>query len=107
LKSQKGRAENKSAEVNGERVHLNHLLVYPNPFSERVHFEFVPAEAVYARIDMFDVTGRLVKTIINQPVQAGVVYNAAFKPDGAVRSFYLYRMTLGGSIQTGKVIYRE
>jgi hypothetical protein len=41
------------------------LKVYPNPFSNRLRFGFVYPASVNARIDLYDMTGRLVKTIMS------------------------------------------
>jgi hypothetical protein len=102
--------KNKSAEIATAIEHELHLPlfnVYPNPFSDRLRIEFVPKESTHGRIDMFDMTGRLVKTVFNQPVEAGVHYNVEFVPGNEVTSFYIYRMTLGKAVRNGKVIYRK
>lgn len=95
----------KSAELTSGLT--NRYEVYPNPFSESVMFEFVPAESVKARIDIYDLTGRMVKTVCDQSVEAGVSYNAVFTPEKKVSGFYFYRMTLGNEVFNGKVIYRK
>jgi hypothetical protein len=83
------------------------LKVYPNPFSDRLRFEFVSPEAVDARIDIFDVTGRMVKTIFEQPVDGGVSYEAEFRPEAVISGMYLYRVTLGETIYNGKVVFKK
>jgi hypothetical protein len=50
------------------------LKVYPNPFSDKLRFEFVSPESANARIDLYDMTGRIVKTVFEQPVEGGVSY---------------------------------
>ena len=60
----------KSAEIDSPQIEVHELKVYPNPFSDRLRFEFVATEDVNARIDMYDMSGRMVKTIFEQPVQA-------------------------------------
>ncbi len=88
-------------------IYRPEFKVYPNPFSERLRIEFVSQESTHGRIDLFNMTGQLVKTVFNQPVKAGVLYHADFVPETEVSNFYIYRMTLGNSVQVGKVIYRE
>ncbi|MBW6537552.1 MAG: T9SS type A sorting domain-containing protein [Mariniphaga sp.] len=88
-------------------VHLPVFNVYPNPFSDRLRMEFVSEETTHGRVDMFDMTGRLVQTIFNQPVEAGELYQAEFVPGSEVSSFYIYRLTLGDAVRNGKVIYRK
>jgi hypothetical protein len=56
----------KSAEIAtaiAPEIEFANLKVYPNPFSEKLRFEFVSPESVNARIDLYDMTGRMVKTI--------------------------------------------
>jgi hypothetical protein len=83
------------------------LKVYPNPFSERLRFEFVSPESVNARIDLYDMTGRLVKTIFEQPVEGGVSYEADFRPETIISGMYIYRVTMGEAIYNGKVVFKK
>ncbi|MCK9411769.1 MAG: HYR domain-containing protein [Prolixibacteraceae bacterium] len=82
-----------------------YLKVYPNPFNDRVRFEFVSPEDVNAQIDIYDVKGRLVETIFKSPVESNVLNNAEFKSQSDIRVMYMYRVTLGSKIYTGKVLY--
>ena len=88
-------------------VKESNLLVYPNPFTERLQFEFVSPKDANASIDIFDVTGRKVKNVFNNFIKGGVNYNAEFVPLSAVSDMYIYRMTLGESVYYGKVIYKK
>ncbi len=90
-----------------EMAHFSDLKVYPNPFTDRVQFEFVSPESVNARIDIYDMTGRMVKTVFEGPVEGGVNYNAEFKPQAQISGFYLYRMTLGEAVYNGKLVYNN
>jgi len=83
------------------------LKVYPNPFSDRLRFEFVSPESVNARIDLYDMTGRMVKTIFELPIEGGTMYNAEFKPDVIISGMYIYRMTMGEAIFNGKVVFKK
>jgi hypothetical protein len=81
--------------------------VYPNPFTDRLRFEFVSPESVNARIDLFDMTGRLVNTIFEQKVEAEILYEAEFRPTITTSAFYMYRITLGNNVTSGKVIFKK
>lgn len=83
------------------------LKVYPNPFSERLHFEFVSPIDDHVLIQIFDITGRMINTVFDNPVKAGIIYNTDFKPASLVTSIYFYRMTLGEKVFVGKVVYRK
>jgi hypothetical protein len=99
---------NKSAKIEPviePEVKDPYLKVYPNPFNDRVRFEFISPEAVNAQIDIYDVNGRLVETIFKSPVESNVLNNAEFKSKSDIRIMYMYRVTLGTKIYTGKVLY--
>ena len=83
------------------------LKVFPNPFSERLYFEFVSHVDAEVRIEVYDLTGRLVKTVFENRVVKGVPYNAEFIPNTAVSEMYFYRMFIGKSVLNGKVIYKK
>lgn len=93
--------------ANSPSIKNSNLLVYPNPFDEILRFEFVSPVDVHVCIDIFDITGRKVKTIFNEFVSGGVNYNTEFVPLSEVSNTYLYRVTLGESVFYGKVIYKK
>jgi hypothetical protein len=102
--------ESKSAKISTDieaDMQLPELKVYPNPFSDKLRFEFVSPESVNARIDIYDLTGRIVKTIFEQPIESGVSYEAEFKPDDVISGMYIYRLTLGKNIYNGKAVYKK
>ncbi|MCY1718914.1 PKD domain-containing protein [Prolixibacteraceae bacterium Z1-6] len=83
------------------------LTVYPNPFSEKLNFEFVSPEDGTARIDIYDLSGRLIKTVFNNRVVKDVTYKPAFNPELTVNEIFIYRMIFGGTVLTGKAIYKK
>jgi hypothetical protein len=83
------------------------LLLYPNPFSDKVIFEFVSTVNCDARIDLFDMNGRLIQTIFNSKVESGIKYNAEFRPNSEKSGMYIYRMRLGILEYEGIVLYNE
>ena len=83
------------------------LKVYPNPFSEKLNFEFVSPVDDHVLIQMFDMTGRMVNTVFDNQVNAGIIYNTEFKPASLITGMYFYRMTLGENVFVGKVIYKK
>ena len=100
----------KSAEIVTEitpEVEFSDLKVYPNPFSDRLRFEFVSPESVNARIDLYDMTGRMIKTIFEQPIEGGVSYEAEFKPETIISGIYIYRMVMGEAVYNGKVVFKK
>ncbi len=83
------------------------MRAYPNPFSEKLRFEFVSPLATHAQIDVYDMTGRKVQTIFDTEIESNVTYNADFVPLTEISGMYLYRMTIGEEVFNGKVIYKK
>ena len=88
-------------------VEKANLLVYPNPFSERLKFEFVSPTDTYARIYLYDITGHLVQTIFDNEVKAGIYNSVDFVPSSMAPGMYLYRMIIGEKVLNGKVLYKK
>jgi uncharacterized repeat protein (TIGR03803 family) len=85
-----------------------HFNVYPNPFTNRLQIDFTAPETAHARIDLFDSSGRLVRTIFNQPVEAGMFYKTEYRPETVSKagSFYIYQMISGSTVHHGKIIHK-
>ena len=52
-------------------------------------------------------TGRLVETIFEQPIEGGTGYEADFRPGAIISAIYFYRVTLGETNYNGKVIFKK
>ncbi len=86
-----------------DRLVLEHLINYPNPFSEFTHFVFKHNRAgsdMDIRIEIFDLQGRLVRTIEERIISAGfqstpIVWDGTGN-DGSLlgNGLYLYRVTM-------------
>ncbi len=103
-------SKTKSAEIESDILlfgEASSLLVYPNPFSDRLQFEFVSPVDGHARIDLFDFSGRILQTVFYSPVAGGVHYNAEFIPASENSGIIYYRMTLGMEVFTGKVVFNK
>jgi hypothetical protein len=97
----------KSAQIVSPQFKTSYLKVYPNPFRDKLLFEFVSPESVKARIDLYDMTGRMIKTIFEAPIEGGVNYEADFKPETIISGIYIYRVTLGEAKFNGKVVLKK
>jgi hypothetical protein len=72
---------------------------YPNPFNPATTIEFALPEPVHVRLDIFNVLGRRVTTLVNGPLQAGLHEQTwdGRTSDGhaAPSGVYFYRLQAG------------
>jgi hypothetical protein len=85
----------------------NELKVYPNPFSQKLNFEFVSAQNAYAILEIYNLNGQLISKLLDQQVQGGVMNRIEFTPNDIVSGLYIYKLKLDGKTSVGKVIYKK
>lgn len=88
--------------------HKNILSHYPNPFSNYVQFNYSLTKPGYLNLTIYDVSGRLVKTLIDKPEQQGSYTVKWFGKNGAGKSLpngvYFYHLNVDNTISTGKML---
>ena len=100
-------SKNKSAQIESDLISKpenSSISVYPNPFSDRLHFEFMCPKDVDALIEIYDLTGRKIETIFDRKIKGGVKNNVDFVPESDVIGIYFYRIKLGEDVFYNKVI---
>lgn len=84
---------------------------YPNPFNPTTTISFDLPEAVDVRVDIFDVTGRQICTLVNEPKEAGthqVIWNGQDDQSNSVASgLYVYRIQAGAFVQSKKLLFMK
>jgi hypothetical protein len=45
--------------------------------------------------------------VFEAPVEAGVNYEADFRPETIISGMYIYRVTMGENIYNGKVVFKK
>ncbi|RPI01818.1 MAG: T9SS C-terminal target domain-containing protein, partial [Calditrichaeota bacterium] len=76
---------------------------YPNPFNSSTTIEFALPQQAMVKLQIFNMSGQLVETLINQNVQAGINrcrWEAAHHAGGV----YFYRLTAGDRVVTRKLL---
>lgn len=75
---------------------------YPNPFNPATTIRYALPEAAHVHIEVFDLTGRSVSMLVDQPQAAGS-YSVQFDGTGLPSGTYLYRMSAGAFVSTQKM----
>ncbi len=79
------------------------ITVHPNPFNPIARIRYHLDNSTSVRLAVYDVTGSLVKTLVNGWNGAGnheVLFDAKGLPSG----IYIYRMQAGGAFSAGKIL---
>lgn len=76
---------------------------YPNPFNPSTTISFSVPFKTTVRLEVFDITGKLMITLLNEQKEAGnysINYNAGYLASGT----YFYRLTAGNNSITKKML---
>lgn len=76
---------------------------YPNPFNPSTSIQFALPESQQVRLDIFDLSGRLVKTVVNEMRNAGY-YTLQVNASALSSGMYFYRLTTPSSVVTKKMM---
>ena len=77
---------------------------YPNPFNPSTNIQFTLPQTMDVRLEVYDVTGQRVATLVNERREAGV-HTVVFDGTGLASGVYVYRITAGSFVQTRKLTF--
>jgi hypothetical protein len=75
----------------------------PNPFGPRTTIAFALPQPEHVTVRLYDVTGRLVRTLVDESVAAGY-HHAVFDGRGLASGIYYFRMTAGDYDKTRSLV---
>jgi PKD repeat protein len=84
-----------------ERVEL--MQNYPNPFNPRTTISFTLTEDTPVKLDVFDVSGRLVASLLDGAKPAGI-HDVEFNASSLSSGIYFYRLIAGDYVQKRKMV---
>ncbi len=76
---------------------------FPNPFNPSTTIAYSLAEPADVRLDIFNVLGQRVATLVNAHQSAGA-YEAVWDARAQASGVYLYRLTVGDEIETRRML---
>jgi hypothetical protein len=76
---------------------------YPNPFNPMTHISYDLSEPGQVSLDVFNVNGKYVLTLVSEYQQAGS-YTVHFNAEKLPTGIYYYRLTDGAQLQTKKML---
>jgi hypothetical protein len=76
---------------------------YPNPFNPSTNIEFSIPKSAYTTLKIYDLTGKLVRTLAEQQLSSGV-YSANWDASDVSSGFYIYRIVSGNYSMSRKMI---
>lgn len=76
---------------------------YPNPFNPETEIMFSLPQGSFVEINVYDVSGRLVKTLVNRYMSAGR-HTAKMEGSDLSSGVYFYKLTAGSYINVKKMI---
>lgn len=84
------------------------ISVYPNPFNPETTFRFQLEAPARVDIDIYDIRGRLVRTLLRETLSAGehsLVWDGRNGVGETLSSgVYLYRVRAGSGVQSGRLL---
>mgnify|MGYP003332455236 CR=1 FL=1 len=76
---------------------------YPNPFNPSTNIEYSLNSNTQVLLEVFDISGRLVRTLVNKRQTAGV-YAVTFDAQNLSTGVYIYRLKVGATHITKKML---
>ncbi|WP_303918335.1 PKD domain-containing protein [Draconibacterium sediminis] len=95
----------KSAQILAQSISSPHINVYPNPFTDKLYFEFSREEDAACIIELFDVSGRKLDVLFDQNIVSGKNYRIEYQADKKLPSLLFYRVQFNDEVINGKIIH--
>jgi hypothetical protein len=76
---------------------------YPNPFNPTTNIKFDVAKKSLVKINVYDVTGRVISELVNQELTPGK-YEVNWNGAGQASGVYFYKIETGEFVKTMRMI---
>jgi hypothetical protein len=76
---------------------------YPNPFNSATIFEFTLPKELYTKLDVFDISGKKINTLINEIKSPGI-HRISFNASALSAGIYVCKLEAGDYVSIKKII---
>jgi len=90
-----------------EAKRLKEPIIYPNPFTTKTNIQFTASESGRAIVELYNIAGAKIRTLFSGNVEQGLVYNAAAGDELLPKGIYVYTISNGKQMHTGRIIKLE
>ncbi|QJB36978.1 T9SS type A sorting domain-containing protein [Chitinophaga oryzae] len=80
------------------------VSVFPNPYSDVITFRYVAPEAGKVQLELYDLQGRLLAVAFRGEVSKGGMQQIEYRVPDNNRVVLIYKLTVGQSTTTGKIV---
>jgi hypothetical protein len=77
---------------------------YPNPFNPTTNIQFQLAQAGQVRLEVFNIIGQRVATLLNNDLKQAGVHTVTFDASNLSSGMYIYRIQAGSFVQSRKMM---
>ena len=91
-----------------EALDSREFIVFPNPFTEVLHFKYtVKQQESRVLLTLYTATGKEVSTLVREQRSAKGSYHVQFNGRELPEGIYLYRLEIGDTVKTGKIVLKK
>jgi photosystem II stability/assembly factor-like uncharacterized protein len=102
IREKMGREKSQSTNVNIPKQ-FSLSQNYPNPFNPLTKINYAIPNTTKVTLKIYDVLGKLVKTLVNETKDAGV-YNVTFDGSTLASGIYFYKIEAGDFVESKKMV---
>ena len=93
------------ASIQDKDANVSNIDVYPNPSKENINLSYTLKNTAHAVVELFNMTGSKVKTIVNSVQAAGKhLLKIKSSDDELAPGTYMVSVTVDGEVTTKKVV---
>jgi len=79
--------------------------IHPNPFNPETVIPFRLRQSGAVRLEVYNVAGQRVATLLDEPHRRAGEYRAVFRPGALASGVYLARLEAAGAVDTRRLVY--